>query len=89
MRPYSLLPALLVALLAAPLHADEPSPLSERLAKFVEAGQISGAVGLVMRDGKVVYHDAVGLADIESKRHTTRYLHAAPVLVEPVAELPH
>jgi len=34
----------------------------------VAAGEIPGAVALIMRDGKIVYHEAFGYADIASKR---------------------
>jgi CubicO group peptidase (beta-lactamase class C family) len=34
----------------------------------VTAGEIPGAVALVIRDGKIVYHEAFGYADIKSKR---------------------
>ena len=34
----------------------------------VTAGEIPGAVALIARDGKIVYHEAFGYADIESKR---------------------
>jgi len=36
--------------------------------KAVEAGEIPGAVAIVVRDGKTVYHKAFGYADIASKR---------------------
>lgn len=41
--------------------------VSERMAKFVVSGDISGAVTLVMRDGEVAHLDAVGQADLEKK----------------------
>jgi CubicO group peptidase (beta-lactamase class C family) len=51
---------------------------TERLARidrymqqFVDSSQIAGAVGYVMRDGKVVYEHAVGWADKEAGRHMT------------------
>jgi CubicO group peptidase (beta-lactamase class C family) len=37
----------------------------------VTAGEIPGAVALVIRDGKIVYHEAFGYADIKSKRSMT------------------
>jgi CubicO group peptidase (beta-lactamase class C family) len=37
----------------------------------VTAGEIPGAVALVVRDGKIVYHEAFGYADIKSKRPMT------------------
>ena len=44
----------------------------------VPAHELGAALGLSIERAQRVY------ADIESKRRTTRYLHAAPVLVEPV-----
>jgi len=44
----------------------------------VPAAELAPALGLSTEQAQRVY------ADIESKRRTTRYLHAAPVLVEPV-----
>jgi NAD+ synthase len=44
----------------------------------VPAGELAAALGLSTEQAQRVY------ADIESKRRTTRYLHASPVLVEPV-----
>jgi CubicO group peptidase (beta-lactamase class C family) len=39
--------------------------------RYVDDGRIAGAVGLVLRDGKVVYEHAVGWADRESGRKMT------------------
>src|SRR5438105_10356188 len=39
--------------------------------QYVDSGQIGGAVGLVLRDGKVVYSHAVGWIDAESRRPMT------------------
>src|SRR2546428_10326129 len=39
--------------------------------QYVDSGQIGGAVGLVLRDGKVVYQHAVGWIDAESRRPMT------------------
>ena len=41
------------------------------LQQQVDSNRIAGAVGLVLRDGKVVYERAVGWADKESKRRMT------------------
>ena len=38
---------------------------------YVDSGQIAGAVGLVLRDGRVVYEHAVGWADREAGRPMT------------------
>src|SRR5206468_7004017 len=39
--------------------------------QYVDSGQIGGAVGLVLRDGRVVYQHAVGWIDVESRRPMT------------------
>ncbi len=77
---------LVVAIAPTALLAQRPSTSSaassgfstERLARidtfmqrYVDDGRIAGAVGLVLRDGKVVYEHAVGLADRESGRKMT------------------
>ena len=41
------------------------------LQRYVDQGRIAGAVGLVLRDGKVAYQVAVGWADREAKRPMT------------------
>jgi CubicO group peptidase (beta-lactamase class C family) len=55
-----------------PAHAGmEEAPLAEipqRMKQFVEERQISGAVTLVARQGRIVHLEAAGLADIENKR---------------------
>lgn len=40
--------------------------IPERMREFVEAGQISGAVTLVAKDGKIAHLEAVGRRDVES-----------------------
>ena len=47
----------------------------------VPAAELATALGLSEAQAGFVY------ADIEAKRRGTRYLHAAPLLVEPVAEV--
>jgi len=42
--------------------------IPKRLQELVDAGALSGAVTLVQRHGAVVSHEAIGLADRESKR---------------------
>ena len=81
MKPVHLLPLLLI--LAAPLTAgdvplgkpEDVGMSSQRLRRIHEAiqphidrGEISGAVTLVARRGRIVYFEAHGLKDIESKR---------------------
>jgi CubicO group peptidase (beta-lactamase class C family) len=83
MKPIHLISLLLIPILAAPLTAgDAPSGKpedigmsSERLRRIHEAiqrhidtGEISGAVTLVARRGRLVHFEAHGLMDIESKR---------------------
>lgn len=70
--------ALLLAIAPAALPAQRPAFSPQRLARidsfmqsYVDGGRISGAVGLVLRDGKVVYEHAVGLADREAGRRMT------------------
>lgn len=40
---------------------------NDRLRAHIHAGDLAGAVGLVMLDGKVVAHDAFGWSDLEQK----------------------
>ena len=67
--------SLLAATAASRAPADElRSPnaksfgrIPERLRAFVDEKQISGAVTLVAHRGRIVHHEAVGLADLESR----------------------
>ena len=74
----------LVLLIAVPARADlrAQTPRSgfapDRLARidrfmqqYVDSGQIGGAVGLVLQDGRVVYRHAVGWLDKEAGRRMT------------------
>src|SRR5438045_6944711 len=45
--------------------------LDRFLQQYVDSGQIGGAVGLVLEDGRVVYQHAVGWLDKESGRRMT------------------
>ncbi len=45
--------------------------ISHMLEDAVAGGNIPGAVALVVRDGKIVYHKAFGMADIQSGRSFT------------------
>ena len=68
-------------LLAAALtiHAKEPAVVSDpkfagipqAMQKFVEDGSLSGSVTLLAREGKVLSFEAVGLADIATKKTMT------------------
>lgn len=83
MKPTHLFPVLLISILAgASPAADVPTAKpeevgmsSERLRRVhdavqrhIDAGEISGAVTLVARRGRLVHYEAHGLMDIESKR---------------------
>src|ERR1017187_3295301 len=83
MKPTHLVPLFLIPLLAAPLTArdvplgkpEDVGMSSERLRRIHEAiqrhidtGEISGAVTLVARRGRMVHFEAHGLMDTESKR---------------------
>jgi CubicO group peptidase (beta-lactamase class C family) len=41
------------------------------LTRYVDEGRVAGAVGLVLRDGEVIYERAVGWADREAQRRMT------------------
>src|SRR3712207_8989707 len=69
------LPSLLTAQSATRAGSANNGVSAERLRRVdaylqqqVDSGRIAGAVGLVLRDGKVVYERAVGWADQESGR---------------------
>jgi CubicO group peptidase (beta-lactamase class C family) len=52
---------------------DKPDPpkadaISQRMAKFIDEDEVSGAVSLVATKDRIIHFDARGLADIESKR---------------------
>ncbi|MDF2157309.1 serine hydrolase domain-containing protein [Algoriphagus sp. CAU 1675] len=42
--------------------------LDAMLEETVRSGQVPGLVAMVLKDGKVVYHEAKGYADVESKK---------------------
>ena len=48
-------------------------PVDQAMQRFVDQGQIAGAVTLVGHGGKVVHLGAVGLADIESSKQMQSY----------------
>ena len=76
--PWAVLPLLVLPLTAAPLPAAKPEEVgisSERLRRIhdmmvrhVEARDISGAVAALARRGRLVYLEACGLMDVESKK---------------------
>src|SRR2546423_2083320 len=47
------------------------APIDRFMQQYVDSGQIAGAVGLVLQDGRVVYQHAVGWLDKESGRRMT------------------
>ncbi len=51
--------------------ADRLRRVDAYLQQQVDSNRIAGAVGLVLRDGKVVYENAAGWADKESRRRMT------------------
>ena len=46
----------------------EIATISSSMQKFVDAGDIAGAVTLIGHQGKIVHLGAIGLADIDSNR---------------------
>ena len=67
-------PAMLPAQRRAPpagFAADRLARIDRVMQQYVDSGQIAGAVGLVMRNGQVVYRHAVGWSDLESRRPMT------------------
>ena len=51
--------------------SDRLARIDQMLQRYVDENQIAGAVGLVMRDGRIVYQRAVGWADKEAGRRMT------------------
>jgi CubicO group peptidase (beta-lactamase class C family) len=45
--------------------------IDSTLQRYVDDGRIAGAVGLIMRDGKVVYQKAIGWSDRENNKRMT------------------
>lgn len=78
----------LIALTAAHVAAfDEPADprVQAALAEFVNAGEISGAVTLVAKDGEIVHLGAVGQADLKSQRPmTTDSIFAIASMTKPI-----
>jgi CubicO group peptidase (beta-lactamase class C family) len=52
----------------AGMSAERLRRIHESMARHIDAGEISGAVTLVSRHGRIVHFEAHGLMDIESKR---------------------
>jgi len=70
MRMKALFPALL-ALTYLPSPVCAQTAVTEMLQHEVDENKIAGAVGLVMRDGRIVYDHATGWADKEAGRRIT------------------
>ena len=64
-------PAILPAQTPAPFSANRLARIDRVMQQYVDSGQIAGAVGLVLRNGRVVYQHAVGWSDLESRRPMT------------------
>lgn len=60
----------LAAIFASGVAAQAPQ-IDRLLNEYVATGKIAGAVGVVMRDGKIVYERAVGWSDKEAGRRMT------------------
>ena len=63
-----LLPGLVQAQAVSGVDAQQLGTITPRMQEFVDQKQVSGVVTLVMRKGKVIHHEAVGLADIDAAR---------------------
>lgn len=50
------------------VDANRISKLDQMLTDAVKANQVPGLVAMVVKDGKIVYHEAKGLADVDSKQ---------------------
>jgi CubicO group peptidase (beta-lactamase class C family) len=64
--------ALVLVLLPVAVRAQADAPaldkIAPRMQEFGDQKQVSGVVTLVMHKGKVIHHEAVGLADIDASR---------------------
>ena len=52
---------------SAGFSSERLKRIDTSMAGWVQRGWINGAVGLVIRDGKIVYYKAVGYKDVETK----------------------
>ena len=55
----------------AGVNGERLERIDAEIQESIEAGEIPGAVALVARHGKIVYHRAFGLADVASKKAMT------------------
>ncbi len=51
--------------------SDRLARIDKMMQRYVDENKIAGAVGLVMRDGRIIYEHAVGWADKEAGRRMT------------------
>ncbi|MGB4293369.1 MAG: serine hydrolase domain-containing protein [Bacteroidales bacterium] len=52
---------------SAGMSAERLSRIDKMIQSAVDSGWIAGAVGFIARDGKIIYHKAFGVSDIEAK----------------------
>jgi CubicO group peptidase (beta-lactamase class C family) len=52
----------------AGIHKDRITKLDQMLTDAVQINQVPGLVAMVVKDGKIVYHEAKGLSDVGSKQ---------------------
>lgn len=53
------------------VDTDRLARVDSVLERYLDEGRVAGAVGLVLRDGEVIYERAVGWADREAERPMT------------------
>jgi len=52
---------------SAGMSAERLSRIDKMIQSAVDSGWIAGAVGFIARDGKIIYHKAFGVSDLETK----------------------
>ncbi|HOU30440.1 MAG TPA: serine hydrolase domain-containing protein, partial [Bacteroidales bacterium] len=52
---------------SAGMSAERLSRIDKMIQSAVDSGWIAGAVGFISRDGKIIYHKAFGVSDLEAK----------------------
>jgi CubicO group peptidase (beta-lactamase class C family) len=50
------------------LSSERVQKLDQMLEQAVQNGEVPGLVALIAKDGKIIYHSAKGLSDVESKK---------------------
>lgn len=63
---------LALSLSAATIDKDRIAKITPRLQAFIDGGRLAGAVGFASHNGEPVYHDAVGVLDVETKKPMQR-----------------